>query len=138
VEGLRISGADISPRWIESARANARSSGFGDLIRFEVRDVSAMQLEPDTCIVTNPPYGMRVGDEETYLPAWRALRDRAQEHPGTQIAILAPEDGVEKAFRLRPFKRNRMNNGPIQCVLLQYRIHEDTPTASGTEGVGQY
>ena len=135
-EGLRISGADVSSRWIESARANARSAGFADLIRFEVRDVSAMELEPGSCIVTNPPYGIRVGDEGTYVPAWRAFRGRLQEHPGTQVAVLAAEAGFEKAFRLRPFKRNRMNNGPIQCVLLQYRIHEDPVVDDGERVTG--
>ena len=31
---------------------------------------------------------------------------------------------VEKGLRLKPFKRNRLNNGSIPCVLAQYRIGE--------------
>ena len=80
-----------------------------------------MRLEPGSWIVTNPPYGIRIGDEKTYEPAWRAFRDRLLEHPGTQAAVLAAEGGLEKALRLKPFKRNRMNNGPIPCTLAQYR-----------------
>lgn len=129
--GLRISGADVNARWIESARANVRSAGFAGVIRLEQRDVAAMEVLPGTCIVTNPPYGIRVGDEDTYLPTWLAFRDRVRQHPGTRLAMLVPAEGVEKEFRLRPFKRNRMNNGPIQCVLLQYEIHgEDGGGAS--------
>lgn len=123
-DGLRISGADCSAKWIESARANIAAAGFADLIRLEVRDVADMTLEPGSWVVTNPPYGIRIGDEETYLPAWHSFRDRLREYPGTQVAVLAAEEGFEKGFRLRPFKRNRMNNGSIPCVLVQYRIHE--------------
>jgi putative N6-adenine-specific DNA methylase len=122
-KGLRISGGDRSAKWIESARANVTAAGFADLIKLKVRDVADMQLEPESWVVTNPPYGIRVGDEETYIPAWNAFRDRLREFPGTQVAVLAAEEGFEKVFRLRPFKRNHMNNGSIPCVFVQYRIH---------------
>jgi hypothetical protein len=44
------------------------------------------------------------------------------EHPGTSVAVLGAAETVEKGIRLRPFKRNRLNNGSIPCVLAQYRI----------------
>ena len=123
-DGLRISGADCSEKWIASARANVAAAGFADLIRLEVRDVAEMRLEPGSWVVTNPPYGIRVGGEETCMSAWQFFRDRLQEYPGTHVAVLAAEERFEKVFRLRPFKRNRMNNGPIPCALIQYRINE--------------
>lgn len=123
-DGLRISGADSSATWIESARANVAAAGFADLIHLRVSDVAEMNLEPGAWVVTNPPYGIRVGDEETYMPAWNSFRDRLRAFPGTRVAVLAAEERFEKSFRLRPFKRNRMNNGPIPCVLVQYRINE--------------
>ncbi len=122
--GLRLSGADCSTKWIDAAAANAAAAGFADVIRLDVRDVAEMHLEPGSWVVTNPPYGKRIGDEATHAPAWTAFRDRLLESPGTLAAVLAAEDGFEKAFRLKPFKRNRMNNGPIQCTLAQYRIRE--------------
>jgi len=123
-KGLRISGGDCSAKWIESARANVTTAGFGDVIRLEVCDVADMTLEPDSWVVTNPPYGVRIGDERTHLPHVAFVPDRLQAFPGTQVAVLAAEEGFERIFRLRPFKRNRMNNGPIRCVLAQYQIHE--------------
>ena len=47
--------------------------------------MAEMSLEPGSWVVTNPPYGIRVGDEETYVPAWLAFRDRLQEFPGTRV-----------------------------------------------------
>jgi len=122
-DGVRISGADCSAKCIQSARANAAAARFADVIRLEVRDVADMRLEPESWVVTNPPYGIRSGDEETCMPAWHSFRDRLREYPGTQVAVLAAEEGFEKVFRLRPFKRNHMNNGSIPCMLVQYRIH---------------
>jgi len=121
-DGLRITGADRSAKWIESARANVAAAGFAGAIRLEARDVAEMRLEPGSWVVTNPPYGIRVGSEKTYAPVWQAFRDRLLDHPGTRAAVLAAEEGFERVFRLRPFKRNRMNNGSIPCVLLQYQI----------------
>ncbi len=123
-DGLRISGADVSGKWLEAARANVASAGFADVIRLQERDVSAMQLEPGSWVVTNPPYGVRVGDEALYAPAWQAFKERLMEHPGTSVAVLGAAETVEKGLRLKPFKRNRMNNGSIPCVLAQYRIGE--------------
>lgn len=120
---LRISGGDCLEKWIAAARANVAAAGFGEIIRLEVRDVAEMRLEPGSWVVTNPPYGVRIGDETTYRPAWLSFRRRLEEHPGTRVAVLAAEEGFEREFRLRPFKRNRMNNGSIPCVLAQYQIH---------------
>jgi putative N6-adenine-specific DNA methylase len=121
-DGLRLSGADVAGKWIEAARANVAAAGFADVIALEVRDVAAMRLEPGSWVVTNPPYGVRIGDEDRYAPVWSAFRERLLEHPGTTVAVLGTEEGVERGIRLKPFKRNRMNNGSIPCVLAQYRI----------------
>jgi putative N6-adenine-specific DNA methylase len=122
-KGVRISGADCSAKWIAAASANVAAAGFGDAIRLEVRDVADMRLAPESWVVTNPPYGIRVGGEETITRAWTSFRDRLRDYPGTHVAVLAAEEGFEKVFRLRPFKRNHMNNGSIPCMFVQYRIH---------------
>lgn len=122
--GLRLSGSDISSKWIEAARANVAAAGFAEVIRLEVRDVAGLSLAPGSWVVTNPPYGVRVGDEAKYAPVWQAFKDRLLEHPGTNVAVLGAAETVEKGLRLKPFKRNRLNNGSIPCVLAQYRIGE--------------
>lgn len=121
---LRLSGADCSEKWLEAARANVKAAGFADIIDLQVRDVAAMRLEPASWVVTNPPYGVRIGDEALYAPAWQAFKDRLLEHPGARVAVLGAAETVEKGLRLKPFKRNRLNNGSIPCVLAQYRIEE--------------
>ena len=124
-DGLRISGADRSEQWLTAARANVAAAGFADVIALQVRDVADMRLEPGSWVVTNPPYGVRIGDEETYAPTWQDPSASASSSTrAASVAVLGAAETVEKGIRLRPFKRNRLNNGSIPCVLAQYRIGE--------------
>ena len=96
-EGLRISGADCSAKWIEAARANIAAAGFADVIRLDVRGVADMTLEPGSWVVTNPPYGIRVGDEETYIPAWHSFRDRLRDLRGPGSPFLPRRRGSRRS-----------------------------------------
>lgn len=120
--GLRISGADIAQAAVEQAKRNVAAAGFEELIDVRRRDVADMELEPGSLVVTNPPYGVRVGELDALRKTWRAFRERVLASPGSRVAVIAAEDAFEKEFGLRPFKRNRMNNGPIKCVLAQYEV----------------
>ena len=61
----KIFGSDIDPAAIELARDNARKAGVGKFIDFKVADarkfVSPISDARGT-IITNPPYGERLGD----------------------------------------------------------------------------
>ena len=60
----RLIGWDIDKRAIEISKANAEAAGVADLIEFEVRDFTTTTDEdvPSErgCIVTDPPYGVRL------------------------------------------------------------------------------
>ncbi|MBK9777742.1 MAG: hypothetical protein IPP62_15540 [bacterium] len=122
--GLRLSGADVSPKWL---RGRARQRGVCRVRRRHraaVRDVAAMALEPGSWVVTNPPYGVRVGDEAKYAPVWQSFKDRLLEHPGTSVAVLGAAETVEKGLRLKPFLAQPPEQRFDPCVLAQYRIGE--------------
>lgn len=64
-EGLRILASDRDAGAVEAARANAERAGVGSLIEFEVKAISATpELEEKGTLITNPPYGLRVGEEK--------------------------------------------------------------------------
>ncbi len=122
VEGLQVTGADRDAKAVELARQNVRSAGFEGVIGLEVRDVAQMRLPAGSFIVTNPPYGVRQGERRDVEATWQSFRQAAMSCPGAHVTAIAADEGFEKGFGLRPFKRNRMNNGPIRCVLAQYAI----------------
>jgi 23S rRNA G2445 N2-methylase RlmL len=121
-ESLRLSGADKSAGALEAARRNARALGCEARIRMERCDAADMPPLLEGHVVTNPPYGVRLGRPGGPIDAYRAFRARALLSEGSVVGVLTAGEAFEKAFSLRPFKRNRMNNGPIACQFLQYRI----------------
>jgi 23S rRNA G2445 N2-methylase RlmL len=64
-----IHGSDSDARMIDIACKNASRAGVLDTIRFTESDISEISYENGACLITNPPYGKRIGDEnlgETY------------------------------------------------------------------------
>ena len=60
-----LQGYDIDPAAVAAARDNARNAGVANLIHFQVRPVSALSHPKKYgFIVTNPPYGERLTDQE--------------------------------------------------------------------------
>ena len=115
-----IRGSDRDAGAIEAARANAERAGLARWVEFVEAPVSAL-APPDASpgwIVTNPPYGVRVGDgtdvRRLYAAFGRAVRERAA---GWRVALLSPDprlDGIiagEAGITLE--ERLRTQNGGI-------------------------
>ena len=67
--GFEGFGFDIDPNAVALANANAKLAGVGDRCRFEVADVKDFAPRPSSIILTNPPYGERLGDAAEALEA---------------------------------------------------------------------
>ena len=55
-------GYDIDPAAVALANANAKLAGVGDRCRFEAADVKDFRALDSATVLTNPPYGERLGD----------------------------------------------------------------------------
>ena len=121
VPGLRISGGDIDASAIELARQNLRSAGLQHAVTLRHEAVSEMAPVLDGTLIANPPYGERLSDGSV-RDAWIGLRQAALRCKGSTVVVLQASPDFEKLMSLRPFKKNRMNNGSLQCTLYQYRI----------------
>lgn len=99
-----IRGSDLDDRAIKIAGANARRAGVTDLVRFEKRDMEETSSEglEDGLILANPPYGLRMGNEEEAEAVWKAaggLRDR---YPGWSFGFIANREDFPTFFGARP------------------------------------
>lgn len=122
-----IHASDHDPGAIRAARANAERAGVADDIVFGCRSVAELAPLPGPgLLVTNPPYGRRVGDRRRlarpYATLGRALR---QTLPGWEAAILAPVatpaavfDALARASGLVFREVMRTRNGGIAVRLL--------------------
>ncbi len=71
---LDIMGSDINGRMIEIAKANAEEIGLGDSITFKQQAVKDFKTDKEYgVIVANPPYGERLGEEETVQRLYREM-----------------------------------------------------------------
>jgi putative N6-adenine-specific DNA methylase len=117
-----ITGSDRDAGAIESARANADRAGVADSLSLHVQALSALVL-PDAVrgwIVTNPPYGVRVGDSARVRDLWgrlgRVLRERA---PGWRVTLLSPSPALERQLQLTTRVVAHTSNGglPVRIVM---------------------
>ena len=120
-EPLDIAASDRDGKVLDIARANAAKAGVADAIRFERRDVEAFAPSGDYgCIVTNPPYGERLGDlreaENLYRSMGRALRRLDT----WSVFVLSAHPEFPKHFGARSTKNRKLYNGNIRCWLYQY------------------
>ena len=121
-------GSDEDARTVSAARANAERAGVGALVRFDTYPLKSFQRSDliraeQGLLVTNPPYGARLGDRE-HLPAlYQELSSFAKEHfPGWRGAILAGDKDLADSLRMGGAKRYRFLNGAIESVLLVFDI----------------
>ena len=86
----RIFASDIDPKAVAIARANAERAGVDGLIRFEQADAAAFARETERgVIVTNPPYGERIGEKEEAEALYRAFGAAYRKSP-TGSSICSP------------------------------------------------
>jgi len=130
----RLIGIEKSYKVAEIARENIHAAGLDSMIEIKQADsVDVVRDLPDVTglIVTNPPYGKRIGESKQlkslYLELGRNLKTR---FPGWNIALFTASHELAKFFGLRAHHKNTLYNGPLKCTLYQYRIRDIKTTSS--------
>ncbi len=118
---LSIAGSDLDPKAIEVAEAAVRKAGFAKEIKLSVLPAAKAKPEDDYgCIVTNPPYGERLGDDAEAEKAIRQLGLAALYLPTWSFFALSPSKSVEHYFGRPADKKRKLFNGRIECALYQF------------------
>lgn len=113
-------GLELDPERAREASENAEAAGVADRVRIEVGDARQLELRPgwNACLVTNAPYGVRVGPEQDPLELLRALGARLRAGAqGTQLAVLVGRSEHAKALGLRGLERHALVNGGLECLV---------------------
>ena len=120
-----ILGSDRDAGAIEAARGNAARAGVTDDVAFAVHALSAAPIPAHErgWIVTNPPYGVRVGESGRVRDLWaqlgKVLRARA---PGWEVALLSPDQLLERQLGIPLRLAARTTNGGIPVRLMVGRV----------------
>jgi putative N6-adenine-specific DNA methylase len=116
-----IVGSDRDAGAIESATANAARAGVEADVDLAVHSLSAMRVPGGAhgWIVSNPPYGVRVGESGRVRDLWaqlgHVLRQRA---PGWRLTLLSPDPALERQLQIPLRVVTRTSNGgiPVRIV----------------------
>ncbi|MBW3697009.1 bifunctional 23S rRNA (guanine(2069)-N(7))-methyltransferase RlmK/23S rRNA (guanine(2445)-N(2))-methyltransferase RlmL [Vibrio sp. T187] len=128
-------GYDNDSRVIQVARDNARRAGVADLIEFEVGDAALVKRPAsfeNGVIVSNPPYGERLGTEPGLIALYTAFGAQLKaEFGGCNASIFSSSDELLSCLRMRADKQFKLNNGALPCHQKNYSIsdrpQEDRP-----------
>ena len=126
----RIYASDIDPRAVRLARENAERAGVAGLIEFSAADARRFaRPTEDGVIVTNPPYGERLGEKRE---AQELLRDfgAAWRATGWRLALITSDAGAEALLGARADKRRKLYNGMIKCDLYMFGMKSKTKRGS--------
>ncbi len=129
-EGLtrlpRIFGADRDVRALGSARANARRAGLAGRIHLELRDLAALAAPPGVApglVVTNPPYGKRLGEVSELAGLYETLGEKLKESfSGWEAGVFTANPELTAHLGLRARRLNVLYNGPLAAKLLVFTI----------------
>jgi putative N6-adenine-specific DNA methylase len=120
---------------VDAARENARQAGVDKFIRFDVQQFGAMQpptLEPGF-LVTNPPYGARLGEESELQALYQEMSGVLQtRYGGWQVFIMAGNLGLARHITLPATQKIKLNNGPLEFRLLKFEPGPNESRQSST------
>ncbi|MCL2008209.1 MAG: class I SAM-dependent RNA methyltransferase [Treponema sp.] len=124
---VRISGSDSDATIVEAARSNLKRSLYGlhsgeDLLSFEVIPIG--EANPGSSdagfIITNPPYGRRLGDSESAERTYKEMGNFREKFPGWKLAVITDHAGFESFFGSKADSCREITNGAVQTYLFQY------------------
>lgn len=121
---LPIHGADRYGDALKLARANLQAVGVQDLVTLKQADITEMP-PPAACgvIVTNPPYGVRLQDQEALAALYPRIGDALKKkYPGWTAYFFTADLRLPKLIGLAASRRTPLYNGALECRLFEFRI----------------
>ena len=115
---------DIDPRAVAATARNARAAGVSEIVAVEVGDLRTLAgIAAGSVVVTNPPYGRRIGVGEDLGALYGELGDvLKREAVDSSAWLLVGDLELAKRIGLRPRRRIVLFNGPIECRLLGFEL----------------
>ncbi len=121
VNELLIQGYDISPEAISMANYHAKQAGVSDIVHLQVRDVKEISSKAKYgFIITNPPYGQRLGEKKENSLLYRDMGQSFKKLPTWSYYIINADPEFEKSFGRKADKNRKLFNGGLLCYYYQY------------------
>lgn len=116
-----IQGYDIDAEVLKAARENAKRAGVDHMIHFQQRDVADLRHPKKYgFIISNPPYGERLGDENEMESLYRVIGDSYRGLDSWSMFLVTGFGNAEDALGLKASKNRKIYNGMLKTYFYQF------------------
>ena len=118
---FRVLASDRDAAALKAARENAVRAGVADYVAFQKLSVEEFRSRKKYgCIVSNPPYGERLGDSREVERLYRAMGAVFSQLEGWSFFILSAHPEFQRFFGRKADKNRKIFNGDLKCYYYQY------------------
>lgn len=129
-EDLKLYGSDISGAVLDKARQNIQEAGVEKYIQLKKCSFEKFPVpSPHGMLITNPPYGLRI-EPRDIMDMYQGMGDKMKrDFSGWTCWIFTGNLEVAKFIGLKPSRKIKMYNGPIECRFLKFDIYDGSKKA---------
>ena len=125
---IEVYASDIDERAVALTIQNAKAAGVNHAIRVMREDCRRIRAEGRRgTIVTNPPYGERLGTREEVERLYRDIGRHFRSLAPWQVYVITSHEGFERFYGKKADKVRKLYNGMIPCYLYQYFKNDKPP-----------
>lgn len=118
---IPIIGTDADAGVLSLARYHAKQAGVADEIHFQQQPFARFTTKKQYgCIICNPPYGERMGEQEQAEALYREMPRIFAPLETWSIYVLTALPQFEALYGRRANRRRKLYNGRIECTYYQY------------------
>lgn len=121
---LPVFGSDKYGYAITDARNNLAANGLTDVVH--IKQVNILEISAPAAsgvLVTNPPYGERLGQVDDLAELYPQLGNLLkQKFAGWRAYFFTGDPQLAKLIRLSASKRTPLFNGKLECRLFEYKL----------------
>ena len=125
---LRLEGRDISRQSLRAARQVLQQAGLAGRVTLRQQALNEQTgHERETgLVVTNPPYGERLGAEAELDALYQQLGQLLKTHfVGWKAGVFTCRADKVPLIGMRPVRQHAFRNGALECVLTRYDIQPE-------------
>lgn len=118
---LDLIGSDIEKRSILRARDNAENIGVNEEISVFMKDMRDVDLVDNYgVVITNPPYGERMGEKEEVEQLYRDFGKKMKDFETWSVYLLTSNEEFEKLYGKKADRKRKLYNGRIKVDYYQF------------------
>jgi putative N6-adenine-specific DNA methylase len=136
---LPIFGSDLYGAALKVARENLSRAGLEGAV--QLKQANVLEVGPPApcgVLVANPPYGVRLGEQQALAAMYPKLGDALkQRFAGWRANLLTADLRLPKLIGLKPSRRVPLYNGALECRLYQFELIAGTMRKPKAQGVAR-